>query len=220
MDMNRWRRQRGLPGIVNFPALCRELYRAGPGTFGELASICAEGVLRRYSDAWFAAAKRRRSSDATVRFPRRKRRLMPVRFRHGAFTVQEHRLRLAVAKGRPPLWVRLDRDVPYPPDQVRSVTLVNDGGRVFADVTAEVPVVVHPPGAEPDPGLVAGVDPGVIHPFALAGPDGQGLLVSARAIRTETHLHLNDTKHRQHAAANRAPKPGQAGSQRWRKHRA
>jgi hypothetical protein len=37
----------------------------------------------------------------------------------------------------------------------------------------------------------------VIHPFAVAGPDQEGLLVSGRAIRAETYLHLKDTKRRQ-----------------------
>ena len=190
LDMNRWRRQRGLPGIVNFQALCRELHQAGPGAFGELASICAEGVLRRYCDAWFAVAKRRKNGNVTARFPRRKRRMMAVRFRHGTFTIKGRRLRLATAKGCPPLWVRLDREVPYPAGQVRSITLINEGRRLFVDVTAEVPVAAYPPGRGPDPGRVAGVDPGVIHPFAVAGPDGEGLLVSGRAIRAESYLHL------------------------------
>jgi putative transposase len=220
LDMNRWRRQRGLPGIVNFQALCRELHQAGPGVFGELASICAEGVLRRYCDAWFATAKRRGQGEASARYPRRKRRLVPVRFRHGAFTIQGRRVRLATAQGCGPLWVRLDREVPYPAEQVRSVTLVNEGGRLFVEVTAEVPVAAYPPGRGPDPGRVAGVDPGVIHPFAVAGPDGEGLLVSGRAIRAENHLHLREAKRRHKAMARRAPKPGQAGSRRWRKHRA
>jgi putative transposase len=115
--------------------------------------------------------------------------------------------------------VRLDRDLPYPPGQVRSVTVLYDAGRLWADVTAEVPVTVYPSGAEPDPGRVAGVDLGIIHPYAVAGPSGEALLVSGRAIRAEHHLHLADTKARQRAAARRAPKPGQRGSRRWRHHR-
>jgi IS605 OrfB family transposase len=69
------------------------------------------------------------------------------------------------------------------------------------------------------PGRVAGVDLGIIHPYAVAGPDGQALLVSGRAIRAEHHLHLKDTKARQRAVARRAPKPGQRGSRRWRQYR-
>ncbi|WP_312881684.1 RNA-guided endonuclease InsQ/TnpB family protein [Actinomadura alba] len=219
LDMNRWRRQRGLPAMVNFQELCRELHNSGPGVFGELASIPAEGMLRRFSDAWFSAAKRRRQGDTSARYPRRKRRLMPVRFRHGAFTTQGRRLRLATARGCPPLWVRLDRDPPYPAEQVRSVTLLADGGRLFVEVTAQVPVATYPPGAEPDPSRVAGVDPGVIHLYAAAGPDEQGLLVSGRAVRAENHLHLRDTKARTKATARRAPTKGQAGSRRWKKTR-
>ncbi len=108
---------------------------------------------------------------------------------------------------------------PTPPAQVRSVTLLYDAGRLWLDVTAEVPVAAYPAGQEPDPGRVAGVDLGIIHPYAVAGPDAQGLLVSGRAIRAEHHLHHADAKARSRAAARRAPKPGQAGSRRWRRHR-
>ncbi|WP_329262041.1 transposase [Actinoallomurus sp. NBC_01490] len=220
LDMNRWRRQRGLRPIVGYQALCRELSAAGPGTVGELDSVGARSVLRRYSDAWFATAKRRKDGETAARYPRRKRRLMPVRYYHGTFTLDGRRLRLPVGRGCASLWVRLARPVPYEAGQVRSVTLVAEGGRLFVDVTAEIPITTYPPDQEPDPHRVAGVDPGVIHPFAVAGPDGEGLVVSGRAIRAETHLHLRDTKHRQRAIARRAPKPGQAGSRRWRKQRA
>ena len=128
-------------------------------------------------------------------------------------------MRIPVARGCAPLRVRLDRDVPYPPGQVRSVTLLYDAGRLWADVTAEVPVTAYPPGAGPDRGRVAGVDLRIIHPYAVAGPGGQALLVSGRAIRAEHHLHLKDTKARRRAVARRAPKPGQRGSRRWRRYR-
>jgi len=39
------------------------------------------------------------------------------------------------------------------------------------------------------------VDPGIIHPLAVVGAD-DGLLVSGRALRSECHLHLADTKSR------------------------
>ena len=82
-------------------------------------------MLRRYSDAWFAAAKRRNEGDQTARFPRRRRRaLVPLRWYHGTFTLEGRRLLIPVARRQPPLWVRLDRDLPYPPEQVRSVTLL------------------------------------------------------------------------------------------------
>ncbi len=80
-------------------------------------------MLRRYSDAWFAAAARRRAGDTSARYPRRKRALVPVRWYAGTFTLDGRVLRIPVARGCPPLLVRLDRDIPYPADQVRSVTL-------------------------------------------------------------------------------------------------
>ncbi|MGN9916567.1 RNA-guided endonuclease InsQ/TnpB family protein [Micromonospora palomenae] len=219
LEINGWRRRCGDAPLVGYQELCRELAASGPGTFAELDSTGARSVLRRFSDAWFAAAKRRNSGDVSARFPRRRRGLVPVRWYHGTFTVDERGVRIPVAKGSPSLWVRLARDLPYPPEQVRSVTLLCEGGRLFLDVTAEVPVATYPPGEGPDPGRVAGVDLGVIHPYAVAGPDGEGLLVSGRAIRAEHRMHLADSKARGRAVARRAPKPGQRGSRRWRKYR-
>jgi transposase len=219
LELNGWRRAHQDSPLVSYQGLCRELAASGPGCFGELDSAGARSVLRRYSDAWFAAAARRKTGDGSARFPRRRRKMMPVRWYHGTFVLDGRRLRIPVARGCPPLWVRLDRDLPYPAAQVRSVTLLYDAGRLWADVTAEVHVAAYPPGAAPDPGRVAGVDLGIIHPYAVAGPDGQALLVSGRAIRAEHHLHLKDTKARRRAVARRAPKPGQRGSRRWRQYR-
>ncbi|WP_435585955.1 RNA-guided endonuclease TnpB family protein [Micromonospora aurantiaca (nom. illeg.)] len=219
LEVNGWRRRRRDAPLTSYQELCRELSVSGPGTFGELDSTGARSVLRRFSDAWFAAAKRRKDGDVSAGFPRRRRGLMPVRWYHGTFTVDGRRVRVPCAKGAPPLWVRLVREVPYPVEQVRSVTLLCEGGRLFLDVTAEVPVVTYPPGEGPDPARVAGVDLGIIHPYAVAGPDGAGLLVSGRAIRGEHRMHLADTKARRRAVARRAPKPGQKGSRRWRQYR-
>jgi IS605 OrfB family transposase len=219
LEVNGWRRRRQAAALAGYQELCRELAAAGPGTFGELDSTGARSVLRRFSDAWFSAAKRRRAGDATARFPRRRRRLLPVRWYHGTFTLAGRRLRVPVAAGRPPLWLRLDRDLPYPTQAVRSITLLVDGGRLWIDVTAELPVAAYPDGQAPDPGRVAGVDLGIIHPYAVAGPHGHALLVSGRALRAEHRQHLADTKHRRRATAARAPTPGQRGSRRWRKTR-
>ncbi len=219
LELNAWRRSRQDRPLVSYQALCRELAASGPGCFGELDTAGARSVLRRYSDAWFASAQRRRGGDERARFPRRRRALMPVRWYHDRFTLAGRRLRIPVARGHPALWVRLDRHLPYPPEQVRSVTLLYDAGRLWVDVTAEIPVARYPAGQEPDPGRVAGVDLGIIHPYAVAGPDGQGLLVSGRAIRAEHRMHLADGKARSQAVARRAPKPGQRGSRRWRHHR-
>jgi hypothetical protein len=91
------------------------------------------------------------------------------------------------------------------------VTLGFDAGRLYLDVTAEVPVAAYPEGTGPDPARVAGVDLGIIHPYAVAGPDRRQLLVSGRAIRAESRQHLRDRKGRTRAAARRAPGPGSAG---------
>jgi putative transposase len=98
---------------------------------------------------------------------------------------------------------------------VRAVTLLADGGRLWLAVTAAVSVEDH----DLDPGRMAGVDLGIIHPYAVVAED-TGLLVSGRAIRAENYLHLRDQQARYTRAALRAPKPGQRGSRRWRRYRA
>jgi IS605 OrfB family transposase len=124
-------------------------------------------------------------------------------------------VRLPVARGQPELWVRLARPLPYPDADVRAVTLLAEGGRLWLAVTAAVPVQPH----DLDPGRVAGVDLGIIHPYAVVN-ETSGLLISGRAIRAEAYLHLEDQEARQASAARRAPKRGQRGSRRWRRHRA
>ena len=97
LEVNAWRRARQDRPLVSYQALCRELAASGPSTFGELNSVGARWVLRCYSDAWFAAAKRRKEGDRAARFPRRRRALMPIRWYHGTFTLEGRRLRIPVA---------------------------------------------------------------------------------------------------------------------------
>jgi IS605 OrfB family transposase len=177
--------------------------------------VGAWSVLRRYSDGWFHAAKRRKAGQQDAGFPRRKRALVPVRFCHGTFLLDGTRVRLPVARGRPELWVRLAHPLLYPAEQVRAVTLLADGGRLWLSVTAAVPVQQ----SDVDPDRVAGVDLGIIHPYAVV-TETAGLLISGRAMRAESYLHLKDQQARRATAARRAPKPGQRGSRRWRRHRA
>jgi IS605 OrfB family transposase len=211
LDSNRQRLQHGLAPIVGYQALCRELTARGPT--GELSTVGARSVLSRYSDAWFQAAHRRGKGERAG-FPRRKRGLVPIRFYHGTFQFEGRRVRLPVARGCPALWVRLARPLPYRAEQVRAVTLLADGGRLWLAVTAAVPVRPQNLG----PTRVAGVDLGIIHPYAVV-TDQAAMLVSGRAIRAESFLHLHDQQARQARAAKRAPKPGKRGSRRWRRHR-
>src|SRR5688500_10449918 len=120
-----------------------------------------------------------------------------------------------MAKSAPELWLRLARELPYPAHQIRSVTLFAEGGLLYLDVAAEVPVEVH--GLARD--RVAHVDPGITHPFAVVGPES-ALVVSGRAVRAEERLHLADSKARARRMGPKAPKRGQRGSRRWKKLRA
>ena len=108
--------------------------------------------------------------------------------------------------------VALSRAVPYAPQSIRSVTLLSEAGRLFVDVTAALEPEDH--GLDAD--LIAGVDPGIIHPFCVVLA-GEALLVSGRGLRAECHLHLADTKTRARKMGRKAPSRGQRGSRRWRK---
>jgi len=134
IDCNRQLREWRCPQVANFPALCREL----TGTrFGELFRTCSEDAAKRYSSAFFEAGRRQKAGKHAG-FPRRKRRHLPVRFRWGCFEVTGRRVRIGLARGAPRLCVRLGREIPYPPESIRSVTLLTEAGRLFLDVTAEV----------------------------------------------------------------------------------
>jgi hypothetical protein len=213
IDCNRQRRQQNTAPVVGYQALCREL--TGMSGLGELSVAGARSVLQRYSVAWFEAERRRRAGTAGG-FPRRKRALMPIRFYNGRFKLDgQRRVRLPVAAGCPALWVRLARPLPYPAEQIRAVTLFAEGGQLWLAVTAAIHVQQH----DLDPNRVAGVDLGVIHPYAVV-VEQAALLISGRAIRAENYLHLRDHQAREVRAARRRPKPGQQGSRRWRRHRA
>jgi hypothetical protein len=69
LEVNAWRRSRQDAPLVSYQALCRELAASGPGCFGELDSVGARSVLRRYSDAWFAAAGRGRRGAVPAAAP-------------------------------------------------------------------------------------------------------------------------------------------------------
>jgi len=219
LDFNEIRRRNGATLVVTYQGLCRELAVAGAGCFGELSSVGARSILRRYADAWMSAAKRRGAGDTRARYPRRKKALVPSRYYAGTFSLNGRHLTLPTARGAAPLLLRLTRDVPYEPSTVRAVTLVADGHRLSVDVTAEVPVDWYAVGTGPDPEQSAGVDLGIIHLYALADQEG-ALLVSGRALRAESRLHLAESKARSRAATRRAPSRGQRGSRRWRRYRA
>jgi hypothetical protein len=110
LELNAWRWRRRDAPLVGYQQLCRVL-AADRGVFGELDTTGARSVLRRFSDAWFAAAKARKAGDATVRFPRRRRLLMALRWYHGTFAHDPiaHRVRIPTAAGCAPLWLRLAR---------------------------------------------------------------------------------------------------------------
>jgi IS605 OrfB family transposase len=211
IEVNRARFRRHAKPIFGYQAWCREI--AGVEV-GELSATAIRSVVRRYSSACCEVAKRKRAGH-TAHYPRRKRALFPLRWHSGTFSVEGNRVRVSMAAGAPPCWLRLCRPIPYPTGSLRSVTLLVDTGALVLDVTAGLEVDDH----DIDPDRVAGVDLGIIHPIAARSGE-QALLVSGRALRAEDRLHLADTKARQRKMAPKQPRRGQRGSRRWRQLRA
>ena len=167
---------------------------------------------------------RRRKLGQKAALPLKKRYLVPVTWRRGEFSLvpssarTRARVELATRRRTENLVLALSHDHPYDPDLVRCVRLVSQAGELFLDVTAWVAVTP----LEVTSGLMAGVDPGIIHPLAVAAAS-KALLVSGRAARAEEFLHLEDSKARaKKSSTKRAPvraKPGsprRAGSRAWR----
>jgi hypothetical protein len=112
------------------------------------------GLLRSAGDVW-----------AWLLDSSRQRRQQGKPVISGTFAIDSHRVRLPVARGQPALWVRLTRPLPYPAEQVREVTLLADGGRLWLMVTAAVPVQPH----DVDPSRLAGAE-GWLH-LQISRPD-------------------------------------------------
>ena len=211
IEVNAVRFRHGARPIANYQEWCREI--AGVRV-GELSVTAIRSVVQRYCDGFFETVRRKRRGER-ARYPRRKRALFPLRWYAGTFAFDSNGLRLSMARGCPPLRVRLARDVPYPLECVRSVTLVIEDGKLCVDVTAALSVEKH----DLDPDRIAAVDLGIIHPYAVVTGD-DALLVSGRQLRAEERLHLADTKSRQRHMSPKQPRRGQRGSRRWRQFRA
>jgi hypothetical protein len=185
----------GLPNANSMEQMWPDQKAHGP--FGELMADCAQDVTKAWSAALFETLKRKKKGEQ-ARLPLRKHWVVPVTWRKGRFDLvapaggQRARVRLGTAQGHPDLVLALSHDHPYDPGQVRAVRLFGEAGELFIDITAWVAVAK----AEVMPLKVAGVDPGIIHPLAIAAGD-QALLISGRAVRAEEFLHLEDQKGRQ-----------------------
>ncbi|MGH2811607.1 MAG: RNA-guided endonuclease InsQ/TnpB family protein [Actinomycetota bacterium] len=92
------------------------------------------------------------------------------------------------------------------------MTLVYEPGKIFVDVTAVLPVQNHDLIKE----RAAGVDLGVIHPFA-AMCESEAFLASGRQLRAEERLHLEDNKQRQRKMSSKRHGRGVVGSRRYKR---
>ena len=160
------------------------------GPFGDLTAHCAQDLTKAWSAAFFETTRRKKAGEK-ARLPLKKRYVVPITWRKGEFRLRpatDHtraRVELSTRRGTDSLVLALSHDHPYDPSLVRSVRLFAEGGDVFCDITSWVAVVP----VKTTRGLIAGVDPGIIHPLAVACGN-TALLVSGRASRAEEFLHL------------------------------
>src|SRR5260370_27048521 len=92
LEVNGWRRRRHAaprPATRNCAGSCARPGRARSGSSTPPGRL----ELRRYSDAGFAAAKRRKDGDLAARFPRRRHWLLSVRWYHGTVALEDRRVR-------------------------------------------------------------------------------------------------------------------------------
>jgi hypothetical protein len=96
--------------------------------------------------------------------------------------------------------------LPYPDADVRAVTLLADGERLWLAVTAAVPIEPH----DLDPGRVAGVDLGIIHPYAVVTQDA-GLLVRGERSAPRATSTSRTSKPARSGQPGGRPRQGNAG---------
>jgi hypothetical protein len=183
------------------------------GPFGDLSAHCAQDVTKAWSGAYFETIRRRKLGQrASLQL--KKRYLVPLTWRRGELTFSPStgrnraRVELATRRGTVNLVLALSHDHPYDSELVRCVRLLSQAGELFLDITAWVALTP----VELTSGLIAGVDPGIIHPLAVAC-SSKALLVSGRASRAEEFLHLEDSKARaKKSSTRRAPVRAKPGS--------
>lgn len=214
------RLRQGLPGANSVTGMWPDQKAHGP--FGDLTAHCAQDVTKGFSAAFFgdaAAASGGEGAAAAAQAASGAGHLAQGRVPADRAGARRARAVLLTRRGAPNLEIALSHGHRYDPRLVRALRLVDEAGELFLDITAWVAVI----GAGGDRGTVAGVDPGIICPLAVASGD-RALLVSGRAVRAEEFLHLHDQQLRQRKMARKkAPvrgRPGaprQAGSRRWAK---
>ena len=211
LELNRWRRRRQDAPLAGYQELCRELAASGPGTFGELDSagraVGAAPLLRRL----VRRRRTRKAGDASARYPRRKRGLVPVRWYAGTFALDGRALRLPVAKGRPPLrcgWT--GTCLPGRAGPVGDPRVRRRAGCTL-DVTAEVPVATYPRRRRTGSGPGGGGGPGH-HPPLRGRGTGRAGAAGVRAGHPRRVPPAPARRKGRTRAAAAAPKPGQRGS--------
>lgn len=160
----------------------REFHQATKGKF-TLHSQSVQQVFRALYGAVMMTSTKRSNGDMTAQYPNKPKRLYPLMWPAQAVCVEKgerDRLVLPMGRGRPSLKLK----VKGLPDEVGAVRIVwNNGLELRVQTEAEVREA--PTGRE---GVRACVDLGEIHLASVATNEGDALVVSGRAIRSQKRL--------------------------------
>ena len=160
----------------------REFHMATKGKFA-LHSQSVQQVFRALYGAVMMTSTKRSNGDMTAQYPNKPKRLYPLMWTAQAVCVEKgkrDRLVLPMGRGRPSLKLKV-RGLP---DEVGAVRIVWNNG-IELRVQTEAEVREAPTGRE---GVSACVDLGEIHLASVATNEGDALVVSGRAIRSQKRL--------------------------------
>lgn len=160
----------------------REFHQATKGKFA-LHSQSVQQVFRALYGAVMMTSTKRSNGDMTAQYPNKPKRLYPLMWTAQAVCVEKgerNRLVLPMGRGRPSLKLKV-RGLP---DEVGAVRIVWNNG-IELRVQTEAEVREAPTGRE---GVRACVDLGEIHLASVATNEGDALVVSGRAIRSQKRL--------------------------------
>ena len=184
----------------------REFHMATKGKFA-LHSQSVQQVFRALYGAVMMTSTKRSNGDVTAQYPNKPKRLYPLMWTAQSVCVEKgerNRLVLPMGRNRPSLRLK----VKGLPDQVGAVRIVwNNGLELRVRTEAEVREV--PTGRE---GVRACVDLGEIHLASVATNEGDALVVSGRAIRSQKRL-----RNKALGEISRLQSRCVRGSRRWKK---
>ncbi|MGD0657258.1 MAG: transposase [Syntrophorhabdales bacterium] len=143
----------------------------------KLHSQTVQALADKFCDSRQAAASYRKNGNLKMKYPWRIKKFLTIPFKQMAIKASGRRIILLTLSSQ----IQFDTGV-IPPSPVRTCEILWRKGRYVLVWTSDY--------IEPAPieGIIGGIDIGEIHPVALCGEYGHGLVVSGREIRSIKQL--------------------------------